>query len=270
MITLRFDTLSRKLVNSTGEVDNTELRIAYQEAPVWEIIFGVADRTAGTFTPIDVSAAVAWKAAVDDDFNHDTDPMVRTLNADIDSSSAGSGIIVVSMDANTATFLAAVADKDELRTVKFDLSGLNASLGLAYYAKFAIVADNTLDPSGGDPPEPVGNYYTKTEVDALLPAVIAPVEISGDTTLTAVTGEKIWIVDTSGDDVELALEASSTNWGFRPVAVKIAAANSLIFVPDGAETINGVAGPYAITVVDTEVRLYPVTGGWRCAIPSIP
>lgn len=169
-VTLRYDTQTGQLVDEYGARYLRDVRIAYQEAPSWEIIFGVADPVAGTFTPSDVSDAVAWAAAIDDDWDHATTPMVRVLDASIDDSDAATGQIVVALDANTATFVAAVAGVPFLRTTFFELRGLDAGAALIHYARIQIVADNTLDPSGGTPPDPTGNYYTKTETDALLRA----------------------------------------------------------------------------------------------------
>jgi hypothetical protein len=49
--------------------------------PTWRIFFKNVDSAAGTITAVDVSDAVAWKAAVDDDFDHASEVMCRTLTA---------------------------------------------------------------------------------------------------------------------------------------------------------------------------------------------
>jgi hypothetical protein len=169
-ITFRFDLVTAAPVDANGNADPNTPRIGYQAKPSWKIVFGEADSVLGTFTPVDVSSAVAWAAAVDNDFTHNTEPMVRVLDADIDVTGAASGEIIVPLDANTATFLAAVTGENFIRDTWFELRGLNADANVIFYAKFQLIADNTIDPSGGTPPAPAGNYYSKTEIDALLRA----------------------------------------------------------------------------------------------------
>lgn len=191
-ITLRFDLTTAGRVDQFGGVDPGTPRLGYQAKPSWKVVFGTADAVAGTFTATDVSAAVAWAAAVDKDFTHNTDPMVRVLDADIDATGAASGEIVVPLDANTASFLAAVTGENFIRTTWFELRGLNSDGNVIYYAKFPVIADNTIDPSGGTPPAPTGNYYSKTEVDALLRAGLS-IEFS-------VNGTTLWHSTQAGAD----------------------------------------------------------------------
>jgi hypothetical protein len=170
MITIRYDILTGETVDAEGRPVAVQVRLPYQSAPLWRLILGVGDALNGTFTPQDMSDAVAWASAVDDDFDHTTDPMVRTLDADIDSSAAASGIVDVRLDANTSTFQEVVAGLNFKREVFFEVRGLDSETPprVLYYAKFQILADNTIDPSGGTPPAPVGNYPTWTEFYAAL------------------------------------------------------------------------------------------------------
>ena len=169
MSTIYYDVLAGRRVTSTGALNNKTITLGYQSAPTWEIQLSSVDADAGTVTGLDLTAATAWKAAVDKDFNHTTDPMCRILNADIDSSRAADGIISLKVDANTSTFAAAVGTKEKI-SAYFELQGLNSSAEVIFEARFAITATNAIDPSGGTPPDPVGDYYSKTEVDALLQA----------------------------------------------------------------------------------------------------
>ena len=165
-------------MDADGNPDATEIRLGYQEVPTWRIIFGIANAIAGTFTASDVSDAATWAAAVDDDHDHDSTPMCRTLDANIDSTDAGSGVVDVTIDANTSTFLAAVGTRSTLRPTHFDVSGYDAGTRKIWYAKFEITAVNSLDPSGGVPPDPTGNYYTKTESDARYPQIAGGTEVT--------------------------------------------------------------------------------------------
>lgn len=162
-----FDQLLGQRVNSGGGISRDQIRLGYQAAPTWVLQFVSADPDLATVTAVDVSDAVTWQAAVDDDFDSATEPMVRVLNADIDSSDAANGNISVSLDAETATFATAIGTNASIRAY-FQLRGLNASAKVIYEALFEILATNAVDPLGGTPPEPVGDYYDSTQVDALL------------------------------------------------------------------------------------------------------
>jgi hypothetical protein len=164
-----YDVLQGRRVTAAATISREQIRLGYQSSPTWDIKFVSVDMDEGTVTDLDVSDAVAWKAAVDDDFDHDSDPMCRTLNVDIDSSLAADGIISPRLDAATATFLAAVGESETIRAW-FELQGLDGAGAVIYEARFEVVATNALDPSGGTPPDPVGDYYTKTETDVLLTA----------------------------------------------------------------------------------------------------
>lgn len=170
MLQLNYDIQTGKLVDSEGGRYTRDVRIAYQSRPSWEITFVQVDSAAGTMSAVDVSGAVAWASAVAKDWTHTADPMVRVLNADIDNTDAADGKIIVTLDADTATFQAAVSGQSYIRTPFFELRGLDSSSDLIHYAKFPVIADNILDPAGGTPLGPTGNYYTKTDTDALIRA----------------------------------------------------------------------------------------------------
>jgi len=162
---INWDQTLRQRVKDDGARDGGNTPgIGYQSEPTWQIKFVVADRDASTITAIDVSDAVSWDANIDDDFDEASQVMVKTLNADIDTSQASSGIISVPLDADTSTFnsaLGTAAKKD----VYFELNGYNASGKKIYNALFTITAYNSIDPTGVSP-EPEGSYYNKTESDA--------------------------------------------------------------------------------------------------------
>jgi len=170
MIDIYYDVESASPVDSAGGNSDNLPRLQYQAGPTWRCRFVTADPVAGTTTAVDVSDAVAWAAAVDDGFDHASEPMCRTLNANIDSSDAANGIIDVLLDANTTTFEDALGTKEKLRQIYFELRGLDSGGLVVHSILFVLTATNSVDPAGGDPPEPIGNYYTKTQVDALLRA----------------------------------------------------------------------------------------------------
>jgi hypothetical protein len=157
-IFINFDRDER--VNENGGSDSSRIQLYYQEQPVWEINFIDTDAA-----QVDLSAVDTWKAACDDDFDQSTDPWVRVLNADIDSSQAANGIISVQLDANTSTFAAGIGVLRS-KEIYFDLEGFDSSGKRIAYTQFIIRAKNIIDAAGGTPPDPVGNYPTWTEVYA--------------------------------------------------------------------------------------------------------
>ncbi len=172
--TIIYDYEKDRRINPDGTEDNDKLFISYQDYAKWEVQFRTvtpspdADGTA-TLVPVDVSDATAWAAALDADWATATDPMCRTLNANIDSSAAANGNISVIMDGNTGPFLTALEAK-EGKDAWFNLRGLNAAAKAIHTARVDIYARNIVDPTGGAPPDPEGNFYDKTDIDALLRA----------------------------------------------------------------------------------------------------
>ena len=160
---LYIDYETSNLIDSISARVFTAPPVAYQEQGIWTL--NLKTWTSGTLAAVDVSDASTWAAAIDDDFNSASAPMVRVLNADIDSSGAANGIISVELDANTATFLSALSTNEKIAAY-FELRGLSVGGKILHYIEFPITARNTIDPSGGTPPDPVGNYYTKTESDS--------------------------------------------------------------------------------------------------------
>ena len=161
--------------DATGSSVNDVVKITYQAADHWII------RVRQDNAAVDLSAAIAWRAAVDTDFDHGSAPCVRVLNADIDSSDAANGNISLVLDANTSSFQAALGTSESMAGY-FELVGCDAAGKQIFYFRFAVALANCLDPSGGDPPEPAGNHYTKTEVDALLAAKLDAAFTLGATT----------------------------------------------------------------------------------------
>ena len=104
--TILFDFDNDYRIDSSGIRKTDNVYLGYEETPSWELqIRTVSD---STLSSVDLSTATTWAAAVDDDFDHDSDPMCRTLDADIDSSDSANGNIVVELDADTSTFETAI------------------------------------------------------------------------------------------------------------------------------------------------------------------
>lgn len=199
-----WDVYRSKTTDSSGATEDTPIRIGYQEAPNWEIHF--ISSAGGTISDIDMTDGIIWEAAIDDDFDSGSEPMARTLNVDIDSSQKANGIIIVGLDAETTTWLASLGT-EEKKGAWFRLKGLNSSSKIEFRSQFEIVAENDIDPSGGTPPDPVGDYWTKTEADArytLVNLATTQVTLTDDDTtsvgLGSATTYRIFEIECTIDD----------------------------------------------------------------------
>lgn len=180
--TIYYDFNNQYAINDQGaRITQNIAKIAYQEAPIFQV--NVCTVSNSTLTAVDLSSATSWASAVNYLFNDaSTDPMCRSLNASIDSSLAYDGIVKVQLDANTSTFIAALVNntshgintvnRDGTLPVFFELRGYNGSGNVIYYISFSILAQGVLDPAGGTPPDPIGNWYTKAEVDGIVNGIV--------------------------------------------------------------------------------------------------
>ena len=161
--------------NTTAQcrVDENNTRIAakpvihYGACPTWVLHFFSGDPSE-TPEPVDLSDIVAWRAAVDSDWNSSTEPMCRTLDEDIDASQAADGIISVPVNANTQRYLAVVNGKQSVGAW-FELRGFDDQGNVTLVVLLNITCSNSIDPTGGAEPEPVDNdTATMTWVKAVI------------------------------------------------------------------------------------------------------
>jgi hypothetical protein len=119
-----------------------------------------------------------------------TPPMCRILNANIDSSAAASGIIVVTMNSYTWPFYYAVVNSEEIAAY-FELKRY-VSGNLKYWFKFQIRACMQVDPGTGSPGSPATQFFTAAQCLSLFPPKYAfwtaniNVKSTGDTTIFTV------------------------------------------------------------------------------------
>lgn len=181
-------------------VDEFNTRIAakpvihFGACPTWVLHFYSGD-AGDSPVPIDLSDIVSWRAAVDSDWNSSTEPMCRTLAADIDSSRKAEGIISVPVNANTQRYLSVVDGKQSVAGW-FELRGFNGSGNVAMVALLNITCSNSIDPDGGAAPGPVDNdtatmTWVRSLVDPLAVRVSALEDAVGyfETQAMAVIGE---------------------------------------------------------------------------------
>ena len=156
------------VIDSEGAFLMSNPSIGYQSYPKWELKF-VKVNEDGSLEGVDMSQAVSWHAAVDTDFDSSTSPMVRTLDSEIDSSGAGSGVIVVGLDAGTQGFYDKVNGRESVNAF-FEIRGNDPTDRVIYDYRFRVNALGALDPQGGDPLPIVSGGVTINDVYALLRA----------------------------------------------------------------------------------------------------
>lgn len=120
----------------------------------------------GNLIPTDLSAATAWRAAIDSDFNLLSEPMVRTLDENIDRTQATEGIIKVIVDANTTTFFDKINGKKQTDGY-FQLRGLNGDGRIIYDFLLKVICMGSVDTTG-EALEPATNTATQDWVLSII------------------------------------------------------------------------------------------------------
>ena len=156
------------VIDSEGAFLMSNPSIGYQSYPKWELKF-VKVNEDGSLGSVDMSPAVSWHAAIDTDFDSSSSPMVRTLDDEIDSSGASSGVIVVGLDAGTQGFYDKVNGRESVNAF-FEIRGNDSTDRVIYDYRFRVNALGAVDPQGGDPLPIVSGGVTVNDVYALLRA----------------------------------------------------------------------------------------------------
>lgn len=204
-----FDKEAGRLVDASGGANNIPPPLLYQNKPTWEI--HVVSQVSGTVVASDLSSYLTWEFAVDNDWNHSTDVMCKTLNANIDSSQKASGILTIKIDADTASFSTKIGTSQSI-SAWARLRGIAAD-GQRIGLVFLIKALNDPDPSGATPPAPLSDYYTKTEADAKY----APLSGANDIEITDASKGIILLAGTTRVRCRLDTTTSPIQWVFEPL-----------------------------------------------------
>lgn len=159
---------SGDVIDGEGAFLMSNPSIGYQSYPKWELKF-VKVNEDGSLGSVDMSPAVSWHAAIDTDFDSSSSPMVRTLDDEIDSSGASSGVIVVGLDAGTQGFYDKVNGRESVNAF-FEIRGNDSTDRVIYDYRFRVNALGAVDPQGGDPLPIVSGGVTVSDVYALLRA----------------------------------------------------------------------------------------------------
>lgn len=95
-------------------------------------------------TPVDVSDAASWSAAIDKDWNHATAPMVSVADGDIDSTGSAGGVIKFSVDCDTPAFLAALGTAEKI-SAWWQISGYDAQQRKIHTYIIPVIAYNAIE-----------------------------------------------------------------------------------------------------------------------------
>lgn len=117
-----------------------------------------------TFT---VSATLAYSYIIGDTAKVVESALIEVDNADIDSTNKDTGNLIVTLDADTISYLTAVEGSANINNCRFELSVYDASADLVDTVAGEFICNNRLrDDLSLPPPAPGTSYYTKTQSDA--------------------------------------------------------------------------------------------------------
>ena len=163
---LYYNTDKQCLVDEFNCQINLKPVLYFGEKPIWELQLYQGELGSSPQN-VDVSHVIAWRAAVDSDWDHATSPMCRTPDG-IDKSAASDGRIGIPLDANTTTFLASVGHAQS-RTAFLEVRGFDAKGNVVLVIVLNIICHNALDPEGGEVPEaPESDSASKAWTQAIL------------------------------------------------------------------------------------------------------
>lgn len=118
-----------------------------------------------TFT---VAATLTYTYAENDLCRLVAHPLIAVANSAITKTDAATGKFILAIDAETAPFQRAVNGKEEVADCKLGFYALDVAGDDVIAVMFKIKCKNRLLDIATIPPAPSEDYYTKTEVDALL------------------------------------------------------------------------------------------------------
>lgn len=142
---------TKKTVDANNAVSGVLLNIAYPQKPTWDIYYRDNDKE-----PVDLSGYI-FRAAMDTDFDDQTDVMSRSTYDMVDVSQAAIGIIKVTNDSDNARFRSQVNGiKGGVRQVTFQIYGCRPGEDEDFTDTFMVNAMMPVDPYGATLPPPAG------------------------------------------------------------------------------------------------------------------
>jgi hypothetical protein len=173
-----FNTETGRLHNSSGaELNNDDSPVLYfREVCLLRLRLVTGyDTTTDTFIAYDASGLTGFFASIDNDYNHDSIPQVASDGSQINivgdwenggTADTSLGQISVRLSGNTTVFQTKVNGIARILNSKFELQASSPASAVASISEFTFECRNIRYDSGGLPPEPTSNYYTKPEIDA--------------------------------------------------------------------------------------------------------
>lgn len=149
----RLKTGTLLLINSAGEQES----INYTNYSL--------SGTTYTFT---VSATLTYSYVAGDEVRNKDISIIESDNSDIDDTDKATGLFLINLDGYTQVFQNEALGEDQIDNCKFEHQILDSSGDLIFAIKFAFLCFNLLSDDAVIPPAPDDDYYTKTQVDALL------------------------------------------------------------------------------------------------------
>ena len=225
---LYYDYERGNLITSGGARDARRPPVAYKTKPRLEVC--VCDNSGSSPTPLDLSSAVSWRAAVDRDYASATAVMCRTLDAGFDKSRLAAGIVAFELDAGTAEFLAAVDGATGGAIAAFcELWGYDVAGAARWRIAFGVEARMVIDPEGGEPPAVPDGLISEAEARALIAA-----------------GAVLKFSESGGDDAGHAVQTAADRLvAFRSATSELATWSAwiaLVVGPTGATGAKGDKG----------------------------
>jgi hypothetical protein len=227
-----------QLVNAADESETVEYTA---------VTTGTTGTTGLLFT---VNTTLNYTYQAGDESNVNDPALIKTT--DIDETNKDTGLFIITMDANSRPYIREIKGQSALTKGKTRLEHqVRDSEGdLAFVADFEIECRNIMDDDGVIPPPDNGNYYTKSETDALLANKM-------DKQPTAASGN-IAEFDALGQVID-------SGFNFADFGVDVTNQSTALLNMTGTTTASGTVGNVilpAITgeVIDVELNTkYPVT-----------
>lgn len=158
-----YDLEKRIFVDGSGVRKVMRPEIAYGMKPVWEWEFINASGESWDFTGV-----VSWRAAIDDDFKDETNPMCRTLSGIYHAG----GVVYCPLDAHTTTYRTKANGKALVQAF-FDLTGFSASGVRIFYFRCPVDCLYVLDPDDAvDPLDPPETLLDPAQVAAIAQGIV--------------------------------------------------------------------------------------------------
>jgi len=173
-IEIYYDVENRKLKDSAFNVLNEQTYpiIYFEEQPIAQVQLLNGDNSDYT----QLTGALSFSAVIDDDFDSEDDAYTKTLNENINVSgdwkSGGDadytqGEISIKLDANNTNYETKIGTSRKNKAY-MEIQVKDTGGDLVAVFEFPHICYNLRDQTGSVPPSPSNDYYTKTQVDALL------------------------------------------------------------------------------------------------------